>query len=241
MTADPSRVDCEWVHEMAPDIALGLLTGQERGDALAHLERCESCRAEVAVLSGTVDEILLAAPAVAPPAGFDRRVLAAVAAQRASGDHGPDPAAPAPHRAPGRRRMVHVMALTAAAAVLAAVALVGLVGDSSGDRDATVAAEMRTGRGRAVGTVTLTGADPVEIAVDVPEWEALVERWEGEASGDYWLAVETRDGERTMRPAPDDGGDDEWTMTVDVGADDVAGVSVVDAEGRIWCSSTFPP
>ena len=56
------RETCEWVREVAPDLALGLLTGVERGDALAHLERCEGCRAEVTALSGTADEILLAGP-----------------------------------------------------------------------------------------------------------------------------------------------------------------------------------
>lgn len=264
----PSFADgCEPVREVAPDLALGLLTGEARAAVLAHLEGCEACRAEVAALAGAADEVLLAAPEATPPAGFADRVLAAVSAEAAR--TGRSPATPAgldvpapgvgrtprrrrtappgsrglrPARARSRRRPVVIgLAAAAAVAVLAVVAAVGLGGDRSGDGDEVVTAVLRTGPGRAVGEVTLSGDDPVEVAVDMPEWDALVERWEGEASGDYWLAIETRDGERTMRPVPgDDGGDDGWTTTVEAGAGEVAAVSVVDGEGRIWCSTTFP-
>ncbi|HKY65932.1 MAG TPA: zf-HC2 domain-containing protein, partial [Acidimicrobiales bacterium] len=68
------QLRCDDVREVAPDIALGLLTGEERADALAHLERCEGCRAEVASLAVAADEVLLAAPEAAPPPGFADRV-----------------------------------------------------------------------------------------------------------------------------------------------------------------------
>ncbi|HEX5947217.1 MAG TPA: hypothetical protein VFY82_13100, partial [Acidimicrobiales bacterium] len=279
---------CEWVREVAPDLALGLLTGQDRGDALAHLERCEGCRAEVAALSGTADEILLAAPEATPPAGFDRRVLAAVEAHRGLDDDGPGATAPAPRRGPARRPGTRMVALVAAAVVLVVAGVAAAVlrngtaddgrpGDGDGGGGQVAAAEMRTGRGRPVGEVTLTGDHPVAVTVDVPEWDELVERWEDEPAGGYWLAVETRDGERTVLPMTSDGGDDPpsadgdlgsqaggtgpygdgrdpegghddrgaggaggWTVTVDAARDEVATVSVVDAEGRTWCSGTFP-
>lgn len=274
---------CEWVREVAPDLALGLLTGQDRGDALAHLERCEGCRAEVAALSGTADEILLAAPEATPPDGFDRRVLAAVAAHRALDDDGPGATAPAPRRGRARRPGTRAVALAAAAIVLVVSGVAAAVlrngtaldgGPGVGDEEQIAAAEMRTGRGRTVGEVTLTGDRPVAVTVDVPEWAELVERWEDEAAGAYWLAVETRDGERTVLPMTSDGGDGPpsaaddlgtqaggtgpygdgrdadggdddggaggWTVTVDAARDEVATVSVVDAEGRTWCSGTFP-
>lgn len=260
---------CEWVREVAPDLALGLLTGQDRGDALAHLERCEGCRAEVAALSGTADEILLAAPEATPPEGFDRRVLAAVAAHRALDDDGTASAAHAPPRGHPRRPAIRVLALTAAAAVLVLAGLAAAVlraggGDDGGGDPVVAAAEMRTGRGRTVGEVTLTGDHPVAVTVDVPEWAELVERWEDEPAGGYWLAVETRDGGRTvLRMRDGDGGEspeaaadaedgsgrstdvdegdgDGWTVSVDAAHDDIAAVSVVDGEGRTWCTGTFP-
>jgi hypothetical protein len=251
MTVDRPRTGCEWLQEVAPDLALGLLTGEERGDALAHLERCDACRAEVAALSGTADEILLAAPEVTPPAGFDRRVLAALAAHRAFGDDGPDATAPAPRRGQGRRPSGRVVALAAAAVVLVLAGVAAAVlrdGGADGGETVVASAEMRTGRGRVVGEVTLAGDRPVEVTVDVPEWAALVERWEDETSGDYWLAVETRDGERTLRPMTSDGdpagagggAQDGWTVTVAAANADIATVSVVDDDGRTWCSGSFP-
>ena len=273
------RESCEWVREVAPDLALGLLTGVERGDALAHLERCEGCRAEVTALSGTADEILLAGPEATPPEGFDRRVLAAVAAQRAPGDDRPGATVHALRRGRGRRPATRAVALAAAAVVLVVAGVAAVVlqggggngdgGGGDGGGDAVVAAaEMRTGRGRTVGEVTLTGDRPVAVTVDVPEWAELVERWEDEATGGYQVAIETRDGERMMLPmtsgggegessgagdaggqaggtgsysdGQDSGGDGGWTVTVDAARDEVAAVSVVDAEGRTWCTGTFP-
>ena len=72
------RTSCEHVREVAPDVALGLLTGEDRAEALDHLEGCEACRAEVASLAVTADEVLLASPEADPPPGFADRVLARI-------------------------------------------------------------------------------------------------------------------------------------------------------------------
>src|SRR5690606_34746160 len=70
MTTGPTLpTTCAEVRELAPDIALGLLTGEERAAALAHLERCGACRAEVVGLAGAADEVLLLAPGATPPPG----------------------------------------------------------------------------------------------------------------------------------------------------------------------------
>lgn len=247
---------CEQLREVAPDVALGLLTGEERAWALAHLEECEACRADVGALAVAADEVLLAAPEATPPAGFDSRVLAALAERRSTGEG--VPATPAPGGAEGRRRRRRprprsVVALAAAAVLVVVVGLAAVVtlGDVDPPSDSVAgsraSADMVTGRGRVVGEVTMTGDEPVVIDVDVPEWEALVEQWGEPASGSYWLAVESRDGSRTMRPVPaagdagDDRGDggDGWSLSVDVAADEVAAVSVVDGEGRVWCSGQF--
>ena len=243
MTERPERREtCMQVREAAPDVALGLLTGEERATALAHLERCETCRAEVAALAVMADEVLLAAPEATPPAGFDSRVLARLAEHRAAGAG--VPATPAIRRT-GRRAAVAALAVAAIAIVVAGLAAVVTRDEPPASTIATVASvEMQTGRGRVVGQATMSGSEPVLIVVDVPEWEALVERWGEPPSGSYWLAVETRDGARTMRPAPDGDGDDAgdgsgWSVSVDTRSDDVATVSVVDGEGRVWCSGRF--
>jgi hypothetical protein len=69
-------LSCETVHELAPELALGALPGDERAAALVHLEHCGECQLLVEELSTAADALLLAAPEVAPPSGFARRTLA---------------------------------------------------------------------------------------------------------------------------------------------------------------------
>lgn len=231
-----TAMQCPDVRELAPDIALGLLTGQERAAALAHLEECDACRAEVASLAVTADEILLAAPEAEPPPGFAEGVLARVAAERRAGDELPV----APVRPPAaRRRRWRRPAVLAAAAVLVLVAgIVALVRPDGGDPVPTVAsAEMVTGRGDVVGEATVWGDRQATVEVTVPGWQAILERWDATQRVTYWLAVETRDGERTMQVADPD--IDEWTVRVEAPAAEVASVSVLDDAGRVWCSGSF--
>lgn len=239
------RAGCEQVREIAPDVALGLLTGGERAEALAHLEGCEACRAEVASLAVAADEVLLAAPEATPPAGFDARVLAALVAQREAAEREGTDTVPARRHRRWRRAWVGA----AAAAVLVVVGgLAALVGSddapdpSAPEPSAVATVAMRGNQGGVVGEATMTGSRPVQVVVDMPDWDDLVERWGEEPAGGYWLVLETRDGARTMqeiRDGQEEAAEGPWTMAVDVAATDVAAVSVVDGEGRVWCSGRF--
>jgi hypothetical protein len=71
-------MSCEQVRELAPEIALGTIEGEERADALRHLATCAECRRLVDRLSGVADELLLLAPVEEPPAGFESRVIQAL-------------------------------------------------------------------------------------------------------------------------------------------------------------------
>jgi hypothetical protein len=73
---------CEEIHELAPEIALGIADGEERAEALRHLSSCAECRRAVERLSGVADELLLMAPAAEPPAGFEARVVEAIGLER---------------------------------------------------------------------------------------------------------------------------------------------------------------
>jgi hypothetical protein len=42
-----NAVSCTRLSEVAAELALGVLTGRERADAIAHLDRCDSCREHV--------------------------------------------------------------------------------------------------------------------------------------------------------------------------------------------------
>ncbi|HEX6569093.1 MAG TPA: zf-HC2 domain-containing protein [Acidimicrobiales bacterium] len=240
---------CAELREAAPDVALGLLTGEERAAALAHLERCEACRAEVASLAGTADELLLVAPEAAPPPGFADRVLAGLVAVRGGGSGLPaDPApsaASAPPgppvgspRPPGRRRgrRLSLAALAAAAVAVVVAGSVTVLGPATPPSTVAVA-DIRTGKGDVVGEATLRGGDDALVVVDVPAWDALVDKWGDTPEGSYWLAVEQDDGTRTLQPLPP--GDEDWTVRVDAPPADVASVSMLDHEGRVWCTGRF--
>jgi Putative zinc-finger len=98
---------CEETRALAPELALGVADGEERGRALEHLAGCAECRAEVERLSNVADELMLLAPRREAPPGFESRVLARVL--------------PSPE--PRRKRLRVVLAPVAAALAAAAITL----------------------------------------------------------------------------------------------------------------------
>ena len=67
--------ECAAVSEALADLALGVLAGEERTAAVAHLEGCPRCSRWVAELSAASNELLHLAPAAEPPIGFEARVF----------------------------------------------------------------------------------------------------------------------------------------------------------------------
>ncbi|HEV2368250.1 MAG TPA: zf-HC2 domain-containing protein, partial [Acidimicrobiales bacterium] len=65
-------MNCAELRDIAPELALGVLPGQERAAALAHLQSCPACQAEVEHLTDVADELVALAPAVEPPLGFEQ-------------------------------------------------------------------------------------------------------------------------------------------------------------------------
>jgi hypothetical protein len=180
-----------------------VLTGEERAAALSHLATCESCQALVAELSFAADSVLLAAPSVEPPPGFESRVLSRLV------DH--------PSARAGRRWPL----LAAAAAVIAIVGGgVGYaLGSGSPDRTLPIAAALHGSSGRTVGTVTLaTGPDRMTCVFE----DAVFD-------GSYSVVVVLADGsiaevgDFEMPPAPWS-----WTVELPVDAADVREVRVLD-------------
>jgi hypothetical protein len=102
---------CEELREMAPELALGIIEGEERGRALEHLVDCPECRRRVEDLAEVADQLLLLAPHREPPVGFESEVLRRVL--------------PAPK--PRRRRRLQLVFAPAAAALAAAAITLGLV------------------------------------------------------------------------------------------------------------------
>jgi hypothetical protein len=69
---------CAEFHDVAAELALGVLPGDRRADALAHADGCAACRAELEALARVADTLPVLVPPAEPPAGFDSRVLARV-------------------------------------------------------------------------------------------------------------------------------------------------------------------
>ena len=105
---------CAEIRELAPELALGIVDGEERGRALEHLADCPDCRRRVEELSEVADELLLLAPYREPSVGFEARALA--------------PLRP-PAKPRRRRRLRLVLAPVAAAAAAVAVTLALVSGD----------------------------------------------------------------------------------------------------------------
>jgi hypothetical protein len=70
-----NEMGCREFSDAAAELALGVLTGRERAQALAHLDHCASCREEVRQLTATGEGLLGLLPSVEPPAGFEARVM----------------------------------------------------------------------------------------------------------------------------------------------------------------------
>ena len=107
---------CEELHDLAPEIALGTIDGEDRAEALRHLATCAECRRLVDQLTEVADELLMRAPVQEPPAGFESRVIETLGFQR---------------RPPRRRarRLLLRLGPPLAAAAASAVALVAVYHD----------------------------------------------------------------------------------------------------------------
>jgi hypothetical protein len=73
--SEMNEMSCVMLADVAAELALGVLTGRERADAIEHLDRCETCREDVRMLMATGDELLGLLPLAEPRAGFETRVL----------------------------------------------------------------------------------------------------------------------------------------------------------------------
>jgi len=70
-----NEMGCHEFSDVAAELALGVLTGRERAQALAHLDHSASCREKVRELTATGEGLLGLLPSVEPPAGFEARVM----------------------------------------------------------------------------------------------------------------------------------------------------------------------
>jgi len=206
---------CAQTRELAPDLALGLLDGKERADALDHVHQCPSCQAEVADLAGVADLLAQLAPEAEPPPGFGPRLVAAMGHDRRV-----------------RRRWIAALAAVAAAAVIVAVVVVRVVDANRPPQEVAApqlrSAPMRGADGTRVGRVVTTAGSPASAAVTVDY---------AVPDGDYRILVAWGDNITTEVGAMlVHDGRGSWTGPVATTEGD-ATLQMVDARGVVVCQA----
>jgi hypothetical protein len=181
-----ARWSCEEVRALAPELALGIASGDDRARALEHLADCPACRGRLEELSTVADELLLLAPAQEPPAGFESRVLGRL-----------EP--PPPRR---KRRRILVPAFAAGAAALAAAAALWVATKEDRDLASRYRETLAEANGKYLTAEPLTAPGGTRAGTvfgyeGEPSW-VLVTVYEGErpAPGRYEAQVITAEGKR---------------------------------------------
>lgn len=200
-------VTCDELREAAPELALGGIDDPERARLFAHAAGCPACQARLDELALLVDQLLVAAPELEPPAGFEGRVLdhlATAAAGGGPGGPGATPARPggastAPSTAPStppstvaigarrsrRRRLLAVAAVVVLLALLGgAVGLVRAGRDEGGDTSQAASSTSTSG--------PADGADPGGQATLQSISSGPILRADGSRSGTAMLVDEPR-------------------------------------------------
>jgi hypothetical protein len=229
-------VECDRFADVAAELALGVLTGRERAEAVPQLDRCDACREDVRELTFTGEELLGLLPAVTPPAGFDSRVLSQFGLTGR-------------HRHPRRSRFL----LAAAAATVLAVGC-GLTGWTlgSGPAPARISAA-------APGTAGATGAAALHPATLTTASHQSVGQVfvddDGFMGSTGWMYVSVddaggngtvvcqllgRDGRvTTIGSFALNGGYGYWGSPESMRGTTVAGVRLLTADGHVLASATF--
>jgi hypothetical protein len=193
---------CAAVDDDLGELALGTLTGRGRVAALAHLEVCARCSAEVDELSAAADQLLHLAPAVEPPVGFEAGVFERMGLQTTKSRRW-RPSFPSPFTWRPK------IAVAVAACVLAVAFGVGaFVGHAAGDGDQYQPPALAGGphspitvadlhsSGHTVGRVMVYAGNPTWLFMFMngPDWqgalrcEVVIDQGPTVTLGRFWLA-----------------------------------------------------
>ncbi len=100
---------CESIEDELTELSLGTLFGRCRSEVLDHVESCSHCTTTLERLSTAADALLLLAPEIEPPLGFELRLAEKLQA---------------PATRPRPRRLLRASVLSAAAMIIVALGFV---------------------------------------------------------------------------------------------------------------------
>ncbi|MGN9762496.1 hypothetical protein [Streptomyces sp. SD31] len=247
--------DCERLRAVADELALGILPGQERAEAIAHLDRCPTCREHVEQLTLVADGLLSLVPGSEPPAGFETRVTDGLR----------------PNRPPRRRRRPRAGVAVAAAAAIAlgfgfggwavGTAIEGVPAPPSqsseppGSKHSLRAASLLAPDHRPVGRIFAYTGSPGWLYMSVhlgregsgsdsraaEESEAAVSRDGYPEAGRVSCRLERTDGTSVHIGdfALDDAGRGYWGAPTRVDPDTVSGARLLAADGSVLATAHF--
>jgi anti-sigma-K factor RskA len=227
MNGNVSAMSCAEVRELAPELALGILSGAERAEVLLHVNGCARCQAHVAELTEAADVIPQLVPEAEPPPGFEARVLRRLGeGERRT-----------------RRRWISAVAAVAAAAIIVSVTVVRVI-ESNDTSDVSAQAAPTTNLASEPVAVSMQGG-----AVDAAVGWAFVNDHHGVAmSVDYGIAS----GAYSVTATPHDGdaaslgtmqitdGRGSWTGRSAAPLRVGSRIALVDATGTEVCHGTVP-
>jgi hypothetical protein len=241
VVSELNKMGCDGFADVTAELALGVLTGRERAEALAHLDRCAACQENVRRLTVTGEGLVRLLPAVEPPPGFETRVLERLGlAARSPGPAGRMSPTGGRHfvREPGDSQPGRARRVLAAAAVTLAVAVSALGGWGVGAATSSTAgsslrsAVLLSASHQMVGTIFLYGGGGrqwLSMSVDLRSGTRavicqLVSR-DGNvtALGSFWLNA----------------GYGTWESPGPVGHGQFGGARLVSADGTILAAGSF--
>ncbi|MEV6050061.1 hypothetical protein [Streptomyces sp. NPDC052107] len=120
-----SDANCDKLREIGAELALGVLPGRERAEAVAHLDRCADCREYVRQLTLVGDRLIGLLPDGEPPAGFETRVARRLAEQASAPEAPAGASGRASRKLRGRARRARLRLAAVATALTVAVGFAG--------------------------------------------------------------------------------------------------------------------
>jgi hypothetical protein len=228
---------CAAARELAPDLALGALSGEDRAALLDHLLTCPTCEALARDLAGVVDSLLLLTPEADPPPGFESAVQRRIASL-----DGPVVI--------GRSRRGRWLLATAAAIVLIAGGSIVTRATTGGHGRPTALQQqyvsaLATVGGRELRAAPLVGPSGASwgqafVYEGATSWVFISMKWDV-PSGTYKVVLDRTAGQPSMSLSGLRLNAGEGSLGHTVGdTRDVNRIRVVDADGRTICAASLP-
>jgi hypothetical protein len=235
--SEVNDMGCAGFADVAAELALGALTGRERAEALAHLDRCAACQEHVRQLTVTGQELLRLLPPEEPPPGFETRVLERLGLAA----HRPGPSSRRRRFGRGRgdgrpgvgRRALAAVAVTLAVAVSALGGWrLGAAGSSPAGSSLSSAVLLSASR-QTVGSIFFYGANrqALFVSVDFPS-----------GTGTVICQLVSQDGNVvTLGSFSLDTGYGAWGSSDLVSHGQFTGARLISPKGAILATASFPP